>query len=86
MFTALAISVAAASAAGASRASTVTASAMPSENERPWRPLVAMPRTGMSWVILTSPSGTAFSSERTTPTASEVPGVRCSAMSPPSLT
>ena len=31
---------------GADRASTVTASAIPRESERPLRPLVAMPRIG----------------------------------------
>ena len=39
--------VAAASAWEAVRASTVTASAMPSEKLRPWRPLVAMPARGI---------------------------------------
>ena len=46
--TALAMMVAAASACDAVRASTVTASAMPSEKLRPWRPLVATPRAGSS--------------------------------------
>ena len=44
---ALAITVAAASACAAVAASTVTASAMPSEKLRPRQPLVAMPRTGV---------------------------------------
>ena len=44
--TALAMMVAAASAIAARSASTVTASAMPSEKLRPRQPLVAIPRTG----------------------------------------
>ena len=46
--TALAMTVAAASATLACPASTVTASAMPREKDRPRHPLVAMPRTGSS--------------------------------------
>ena len=48
--------VAAASAAAAVAASTVTESAMPSEKERPPRPEVAMPRTGRSCVSKATPS------------------------------
>ena len=50
--TALAMMVAAASACDAVFASTVTASAMPSEKLRPCRPLVAMPRAGSSASIV----------------------------------
>src|SRR5688572_15453452 len=50
--TALAIMVAAASAVGTSSAKTVTASEIPSEKLRPWRPLVAMPRIGSRLVMV----------------------------------
>ena len=74
----------------ASRASTVTLSAMPSEKLRPRQPEVAMPRTGIAASIANRPSGAAPRSARagsaTMPTSNDAPGARCSAMSPPLLT
>ena len=82
------MTVAAASAWVAVAASTVTASAMPSEWLRPRQPLVATPRTGsLAWTV--KPPSRAvrrFAMSATTPTRHCAPGARCSAMSPPLFT
>ncbi len=84
------MTVAAASASAALRASTVTASAMPREKERPRQPLVAMPQryraVGEGASIRIKPSGRARASDGTTPMSSGWPGVTSMAMSPPLLT
>jgi len=79
----LAMMVAAASACDAVFASTVTASAMPSEKLRPWRPEVATPRMGSSASTVMVCIRPCRSGRSIEPTANRSPAVRCSAMSPP---
>ena len=89
MFTALATSVAATSAVAASRASVVTESAMPSENERPRAPDVAMPPTPDAASTRSAPLSSGVAPREyspATPTSSAWPGDTRTAMSPPSLT
>jgi hypothetical protein len=79
--TAFATIVAAASAIAAVRATTVTASAIPSEKLRPRQPEVAIPRTGSveATVTRSTPPETASAQ------VSRSPGESHSAMSPPLL-
>ena len=89
MFTALATRVAATSAVAASRASVVTASAMPSEKERPRAPEVAMPPMPEPASRRRLPLRTGTEPREkspATPMSSAWPGVTSTAMSPPSLT
>ena len=84
--TALAMTVAAASAKAAWSARTVTASAMPSEKLRPCQPLVAMPLTCWRESSAAVPNRDGRSGRSTMPATKLSPGARCSAMSPPLLT
>ena len=60
----------------AERASTVTASAMPSECERPRQPEVARPRTGMSCARRTFASTAGASASPTIPASKHWPGAK----------
>ena len=78
--------VAAASAAAAPSASTVTASAIPREKLRPRHPLVATPRTGSEACKVVVPNSDGRSGRSTIPTTNVSPALRCRAISPPSFT